>query len=161
MSVNRVPVTRCRRGGVVGEGLVIDHGVPGNHIGELRCDILLGSSLEVLGFLVKLQIVYWVIGGWWLECGWEGFGPARCLWFGWGWCGCRYLGESGGRRCRIGDELLCGRRGCLFCLRFLGDDIHCGRLGVVAGESWAITGVQVGESSSGARAAARCRAGVV
>ena len=48
----------------------------------------------MLGFLVKLEIVYWVIGGWWLDCGWEGIracevlvaqsGLARVSLSGWG-----------------------------------------------------------------------------
>ena len=70
MGVDRVPVSRCRRCGVVGDGMEIDNGVPGNHISELRCEVFRRSSLEVLGFLVKLEIVRWVIGWWWLECGW-------------------------------------------------------------------------------------------
>ena len=56
----------------------IDNGVPGDHIGELRCDILRGSSLEVISFLVVLEVMRWAVGGWLLECGWEGFGHAMC-----------------------------------------------------------------------------------
>ena len=69
MGVDRVPMTRCHWSGVVGEGVEIDDGVQGDHIVELRCDVFVGGSLEVLGFLVKLEIVCCVIGGWWLECG--------------------------------------------------------------------------------------------
>ena len=79
MGVNRVTVTRCRRSGVAGEWVEVDHGIPGNHVGKLRCDVLGGSSLEVLGFLVKFEVVNWVIRWWGLECGWGRFGHVRCL----------------------------------------------------------------------------------
>ena len=69
MGVDGVPVTRCRRGGIVGEGVEVDHGITCDHIGQLRCDVFRESSFEVLGFLVQLEIVCWVIGWWWLECG--------------------------------------------------------------------------------------------
>ena len=42
---------RCRRG-VVGNGVDIDHGIPGNHVVLLWGDVFRGSSLEVLSFLV-------------------------------------------------------------------------------------------------------------
>ena len=66
IGVDGVTVPRCRRCGVVGDRMKIDNGVPGNHVGELRCDVLGGCSLDVPGFLIKLEIVYRVIGGWWL-----------------------------------------------------------------------------------------------
>ena len=76
MGVDWVSVTRCCRGGIVGEVVEVDHGFPSDHIGQLRCDVFCGSSIEVLGFLVQLEIVCWVIGWWWLKCDWEWFGHA-------------------------------------------------------------------------------------
>ena len=89
MGVDGVSVTRCHRGSIVGKCVEVCNGVPGDHIGELRCDVFRGGSLHVLFFLVELEIVRWVVGGWWLECGWEGFGHAMCLWFRRGCCRCR------------------------------------------------------------------------
>ena len=106
MDVDWKSVTRCRLGGVIGEGVGEDNGIPGHHVVELRCDVFLGSSLEVLGFLVKLEIVFMVVGLCGLECGWEGFWHARS--FG----GCHCPGVVGGSRCLIGDELLRRGRGC-------------------------------------------------
>ena len=68
---------RCRRG-VVGDGVEIDHGIPGNHVGQLRCDVFRGSSLKVLGFLVHFKVVCLVVRRWGLECGWERVGQAGC-----------------------------------------------------------------------------------
>ena len=42
---------RCRRG-VVGNGVEVDHGIPGDHVVLLRGDVFRGSSFEVLSFLV-------------------------------------------------------------------------------------------------------------
>ena len=70
MGINLVSVTRCCRSSVVGEGTEVDDGIPGDHVGELRCSIFRGSSLEVLGFLVELEIMCWVVGWLWLECVW-------------------------------------------------------------------------------------------
>ena len=62
----------------------------------------------MLGFLVKLEIMHWVVGWLWLECGWEGFGHARCWGARQGWRWCRCLGGVGGSRCHIGEKLLRG-----------------------------------------------------
>ena len=62
MGINLVPVTRCQRGAVAGELVDVDNGITGDNFGELRCEVLRGSSLEVLGFLVHLEVVSWVIG---------------------------------------------------------------------------------------------------
>ena len=51
---------RCRRG-VVGNGVKVDHGIPGDHVVLLWGDILRGISFEVLGFLVHFEIVRRVI----------------------------------------------------------------------------------------------------
>ena len=64
-----VPVARCRCCGIVGEVVEVDHGIPGDNMCELRCDILNGSSLEVFGFMIKFEVVSWVIRMWGLECG--------------------------------------------------------------------------------------------
>ena len=32
----------------------------------------------MLGFLIELEIVHWVVGGWVLECCWEGFWHTMC-----------------------------------------------------------------------------------
>ena len=68
--VDGVPVARCRRGGIVGEVVGVDHGIPSDYILQLRCDVFWGSSLDVLGFLIPFEVVCCVIGWWWLECGW-------------------------------------------------------------------------------------------
>ena len=68
---------RCRRG-VVGDGVKINHGIPSNHVGQLRCDVFRGSSLKVLGFLVHFKVVCRVVRRWRLECGWEMVGQAGC-----------------------------------------------------------------------------------
>ena len=70
MGINLVSATSCCRSSVVVEGMEVDNGIPGDHVGELRCNIFRGSSLEVLGFLVELELMCWVVGRWWLECGW-------------------------------------------------------------------------------------------
>ena len=70
MGVDGVTMPRRGRCGVVGDGVEVDHGVSGDHVRLLWGDVLRGSSLEVLGFLVHLEVVCWVIGGWGLECGW-------------------------------------------------------------------------------------------
>ena len=67
---------RCRRG-VVGNGVKVDHGVPGDHVVLLWGDIFLGSSFEVLGFLVHFEVVCRVIRRRGLKCGWEWLGPTR------------------------------------------------------------------------------------
>ena len=78
MGVYRVSVTRCCRGGVIGEGVEVDDGVPGHHVVELRCDVFRGSSLEVLGFLVHFEVC--VPGRWRVEVGmWLGVGRASEL----------------------------------------------------------------------------------
>ena len=71
----RVPVTCCRRGGIVCEVVEVDHGIPFDNVGQLRCDIFWGSSFEVLGFLVQLEIVCSVLGCTKVQK-WEVFG--RC-----------------------------------------------------------------------------------
>ena len=60
---------RCR-GGVIGDGVEVDHGVSGDHIELLRGDVFRGSFFEVLGFLVPFEIMRWVVGRWGLESGW-------------------------------------------------------------------------------------------
>ena len=62
MGVDGVMVSRRRRRGIVGDGVEVDHGVSGDHVKLLWGDIFRGSSLEVLGFLVHLEVVSWVIG---------------------------------------------------------------------------------------------------
>ena len=70
MGINLVSVTRCCRSSDVVEWMDVDNGIPGDHVVELWCNIFRGSSLDVLGFLVELEIMCWVVGRWWLECGW-------------------------------------------------------------------------------------------
>ena len=70
VGVDGVPVTCCRWGGIVGEWMEVDNGIPGDHVGELRCNVFRGSSLEVLGFLVELEVMRRVVGWLWLERGW-------------------------------------------------------------------------------------------
>ena len=62
MCVDGVMVSRRRRRGIVGDGVKVDHGVSGDHVKLLWGDVFRGSSLEVLGFLVHLEVVSWVIG---------------------------------------------------------------------------------------------------
>ena len=62
MGVDGVMVSRRRRRGIVGDGVEVDHGVSGDHVKLLWGDVFRGSSLEVLGFLVHLEVVSWVIG---------------------------------------------------------------------------------------------------
>ena len=66
MGVDGVTMScRCRRG-VVGNGVKVDHGVPGYYVVLLWGDVFRGSSFEVLGFLVHFEVVCRVIrrGGW-------------------------------------------------------------------------------------------------
>ena len=70
MRVDGVTMPRRGRCGVVGDGMEVDHSISSDHVELLRSDIFRGSSLEVLGFLVQLEVVCWVIGWWGLECGW-------------------------------------------------------------------------------------------
>ena len=67
---------RCRRG-VVGNGVEVDHGVSGDHVELLVGNVFRGSSFEVLGFLVPLEVVRRVVGRWGLEGGWEWFWSSR------------------------------------------------------------------------------------
>ena len=62
MGVDGVMVSRRRRRGIVGDGVKVDHGVSDDNVKLLWGDVFRGSSLEVLGFLVHLEIVCWVIG---------------------------------------------------------------------------------------------------
>ena len=39
----------------------VDNGIPGHHVIELPCDVFRGSSLEVIGLLVKFEIMIRVI----------------------------------------------------------------------------------------------------
>ena len=68
---------RCRCG-VVGDVVEVYHGVPSNHERQFRCNVFLGSSLKVLGFLVHFEVVYRVVRRWRLECGWERVGQTGC-----------------------------------------------------------------------------------
>ena len=68
---------RCRRG-VVGNGVKVDHGISGDHVELLWGDVFLGSSFEVLGFLVHFEVVCRVVSPRGLECVWEGIGLASC-----------------------------------------------------------------------------------
>ena len=77
MGVDVVTMSRRCRRGVVGDGVEVDHGVPGDHVMLLRGDVLRGSSFEVLRFLVPFEIVSRVVGRWGLESGWEGVGFPR------------------------------------------------------------------------------------
>ena len=54
----------------MGELVEIDDGVPGHHIVELRCNVLRGGSLEVLGFLIESEVVRRVVRERCLKCGW-------------------------------------------------------------------------------------------
>ena len=90
---------RCRRG-VVGNGVEVDHGISGDHVGLLRSDVFRGSSFEVLSFLIPFEIMSRVVGRWGLESGWEGvgfprLGGTRCGRRSGGWCGVGD-GELGG-----------------------------------------------------------------
>ena len=78
MGVDGVTVPRRCRCGVVGDVVEVYHGVPSNHVRQLRCNVFCGSSLEVLGFLVQFEVVCRVIGRWEFECGWERVGHASC-----------------------------------------------------------------------------------
>ena len=62
VGIDGVMVSCCRRRGIVGDGVKVDHGVSGDHVKLLWGDVFRGSSLEVLGFLVHLEVVSWVIG---------------------------------------------------------------------------------------------------
>ena len=77
MGVDGVTMSRRCRRGVVGDGVEVDHGVPGDHVMLLWGDVLRGSSFEVLRFLVPFEIMSRVVGRWWLESGWEGVGFPR------------------------------------------------------------------------------------
>ena len=70
VGINGVTMPRRGRCGVVGDGVEVYHGISSDHVELLRGYTFRGSSLEVLGFLVHLEVVYWVIGWWGLECGW-------------------------------------------------------------------------------------------
>ena len=61
MIVDGVTMARCGRCGVVGDGVEVDHGISSDHVKLLWGDVLRRSSLEVLGFLVHLEVVCWVI----------------------------------------------------------------------------------------------------
>ena len=78
MGVDGVTVPRRCRRGVVGDVVEVDHGIPSNHVGQLRCDVFRGSSLNVLGFLIHFKVVCRVVRRWGLECGWERVGQAGC-----------------------------------------------------------------------------------
>ena len=67
---------RCLRG-VVSDVVDVDHGIPSNYVGQLRCDFR-GSLLKVLGFLIHFKVVCRVVRRWGLECGWEMVGQAGC-----------------------------------------------------------------------------------
>ena len=71
MRVNGMTMPRRGRCGVVGNGVEVNHGISGNHVGQLRCHVFWGNSLQVLGFLVHFEVVCWVVRRWRLECGWE------------------------------------------------------------------------------------------
>ena len=92
VGIDGVVVSRCCRRGIVGNGVEVDHGVPGDHVKLLCGDVFRGSSLEVLGFLVHLEVMCWVIGEWGLECGWEWVGFSRLGGVRRGWYGCCCLG---------------------------------------------------------------------
>ena len=77
MGVDGVTMSRRCRCGVVGDGVEVDHGVPGDHVKVLWGDVLRGSSFEVLGFLVPFEVMRRVVGRWGLEMGWEGVGFPR------------------------------------------------------------------------------------
>ena len=77
MGVDGVTMSRCCRRGIVGYGMEVDHGVPGDHVKVLWGDVIRGSSFEVLGFLVPFEVVRRVVGRWGLEGGWEWFRSSR------------------------------------------------------------------------------------
>ena len=77
VGVDGVTMSRRCRSGVVGNGVKVDHGVPGDHVKLLWGDVLRGSSFEVLGFLVPFEIMCRVVRRRGLEGGWEWFGPTR------------------------------------------------------------------------------------
>ena len=62
MGVDRVVVSCCRRRGIVVDGVKVDHGVSGDHVKLLWGDVFRGSFLEVLCFMVHLEVVSWVVG---------------------------------------------------------------------------------------------------
>ena len=76
MGVDGVTMPRRCRCGIVGDGVEVYHGLPSNHVRQLRCDIFWGGSFEVLSFLVHFEVVCRVIRRWMLECGWELVGHA-------------------------------------------------------------------------------------
>ena len=78
MGVDGVTMSRCCRRGVVGNVVEVNHGISGNHVGQLWCNVIRDSSLQVLGFLVHFEVVCRVIGRWRLECGWDGVGHTGC-----------------------------------------------------------------------------------
>ena len=61
MGVDGVTMSLCCRRGVVGNGVKVDHVISGDHVELLWGDVFRGSSLEVLGFLVHLDIVCRVV----------------------------------------------------------------------------------------------------
>ena len=77
MGVDGVTMSRRCRRGVVGDGVEVDHGVPGDHVMLLWGDVLRGSSFDVLGFLVPFEVMRRVVGRWGLEGGWEWFWSSR------------------------------------------------------------------------------------
>ena len=62
VGIDGVMMSCRRRRGIVGDGVKVDHGVSGDHVKLLWGDVFRGSSLEVLGFLVHLEVVRCVIG---------------------------------------------------------------------------------------------------
>ena len=78
MGVDVVTVSRRCRRGVVGDGVEVNHGISGEHVGQVWCNVFRGRSLQVLGFLVHFEVVCRVIGRWRLECGRERVGHAGC-----------------------------------------------------------------------------------
>ena len=73
----------------------VDDSVSGHHVVELRCDVISGSSLEVQGCLVEIEVVRRVIGWWWLNYGWE------WCWFG-VWVGSVDVGVGFAMSCCVG-----------------------------------------------------------
>ena len=61
MGIDGVMMSYRRRRGIIGDGVKVHHGVSGDHVELLWGDVFRGSSLEVLGFLVHLEVVCWVI----------------------------------------------------------------------------------------------------
>ena len=78
MGVDGVTMSRRCQRGVVGDGVEVNHGISGNHVGQLWCNVFRGSSLQVLGFLVHFEVVCRVVRQWRFECGWERVGQAGC-----------------------------------------------------------------------------------